>query len=226
MPVKDVYGDDDDDSLMVYSNSQQILAYANFFNIKISIFTYTGEEGRWSEVTPDPEMSNHAEFKFGKCVPDIALYHRDETHFDLLVGDDSRLELLGLLAGSVDIEPSEDSNKNGVSEDDWVTVITKKRRGVKHSKIDEELLIENETNHDDLVNIEEEITLMNGKQSGHKRMSPHESLVLGCATVTMLECKQCDSMFHQPQPASLIQQLHRPTQLMFHPPSQEDREDP
>ena len=82
--------------------------------------------GRWSEVTPDPEMSNHAEFKFGKCVPDIALYHRDETHFDLLVRDDSRLALLGLLAGSVDIEPSEDSNKNGVSEDDWVTVITKK----------------------------------------------------------------------------------------------------
>ena len=67
--------------------------------------------GRCSEVTPDPEMSNHAEFKFGKCVPDIALYHRDETHFDLLVRDDSRLELLGLLAGSVDIEPSEDSNK-------------------------------------------------------------------------------------------------------------------
>ena len=100
--------------------------------------------GRWSEVTPDPKMSNHAEFKFGKCVPDIALYHRDETHFDLLVRDDSRLALLGLLAGSVDIEPSEDSNKNGVSEDDWVTVITKKRRGVKHSKIDEELLIENE----------------------------------------------------------------------------------
>ena len=41
--LKFLRGDDDDDSLMVYSNSQQILAYANFFNIKISIFTSSGE---------------------------------------------------------------------------------------------------------------------------------------------------------------------------------------
>ena len=115
---------------------------------------------------------------------------------------------MGLLAGSVDIDPSKDSNKNGVSEDDWVTVITKKRRGAKHDKIDEELLIENETNHDDLVNIEEEIVLMNGKQSGHKRMSPHESPVLGCATVTMLECKQCDSVLESEGLLKSHMQIH------------------
>ena len=46
-------------------------------------------------------MSKHAELKFGKWVPDMALYHSEDTHFDLLVKDDSRLALLGLLAGSV-----------------------------------------------------------------------------------------------------------------------------
>ena len=82
-----------DDHMMVYSNSQQILAMANLFNINVNIFTFDS----LSVVLPDPVMSKHAEIKLGKSVPDMALYHNDESHFDLLVKDDRRLALLGLL---------------------------------------------------------------------------------------------------------------------------------
>ena len=43
-------------------------------------------------------MISEAESKLGKLMPDMALYHSDQTHYDLLVKDDSRLALLGLLA--------------------------------------------------------------------------------------------------------------------------------
>ena len=38
--------------------------------------------------------------KTGIEMPDMALYHSDDSHYDLLVEDDSRLAHLGLLAGS------------------------------------------------------------------------------------------------------------------------------
>ena len=88
-----------DESLMVYSDSQQIHAMANLFNININVFTYGPSGEKWSEIKPDPCMVKNAEISFGKWVPDMHLYHSENIHFDLLVKDDSRLALLGLLAG-------------------------------------------------------------------------------------------------------------------------------
>ena len=127
-----------EDALMVYSNSQQILAMANLFNINISIFTYGGAEERWTEVRPDPEMVVSAEIKFGKWVPDMALYHNEDSHFDLLVKDHSRLALLGLLAGTCqENDPLDEPRKTNKNTD--VT--------------EEELLVANETNVGDLKNL-------------------------------------------------------------------------
>ena len=120
-----------DDALMVYSNSQQILAMANLFNMNVNIFTFGGLLDSWRVVMPDPEMSRHAEFKLGKCVPDMALYHNDESHFDLLVKDDSRLALLGLLAGTgvEDPEIVKEGVKISESNDEWTKVNYKRRNG-------------------------------------------------------------------------------------------------
>ena len=63
-----------DDALMVYSNTQELLAVANLFNININIFTYEGKEGIWIKICPDPEMAESAELRFGKWAPDMALY--------------------------------------------------------------------------------------------------------------------------------------------------------
>ena len=107
-----------DESLMVYSDSQMMHAIANLFNISIFTFTYGPEGERWSDVSPDPEMSKNAEISFGKWLPDMALYHSENVHFDLLVKDDSRLAVMGPLAGlglDLDIADSDDhySTKTG-----------------------------------------------------------------------------------------------------------------
>ena len=45
-----------EESLLVFSDTQELLAIANIFNIKINIFTF-GETGQlWSEIHPDPDM--------------------------------------------------------------------------------------------------------------------------------------------------------------------------
>ena len=90
-----------EDSLCAFSNSQELLAIANMLNINIKIFTYGigGEETRceWKEICPDPVMAATAHFHEG-WVPDMYLYNLDQTHDDLLVGEDHWLALLGLVA--------------------------------------------------------------------------------------------------------------------------------
>ena len=67
-------------------------------------------------------MVSETEHRFGKLIPDMALYHSSENHYDLLVKDDSRLALLGLLAGvSSDVPKNKDETKKAVV-DDWKTV--------------------------------------------------------------------------------------------------------
>ena len=82
-------------------SSQDILALCNLFNITIFVFTFgANQEGTWSEIHPDPDLVSDLEFKFGKPVPDMYLYNYDDSYYDLLVKDDSRIALLGLVAGS------------------------------------------------------------------------------------------------------------------------------
>ena len=202
-----------DDALMVYSNSQQILAMANLFNININIFTYGGGEERWTEVCPDPDMVQTAEIQFGKWVPDMALYHSENSHFDLLVKDDSRLALLSLLAGTMG--EKDDSNKLSPRKDVWEAVSNRKRK-VNKAKVteeeilaetetkqaetkckdkekEEELMAETESNDDDSKNLEEERVLFNAKHSGHKRTGPQEPAKSMSKSTNFIKCDQCDS---------------------------------
>ena len=73
-----------EDALSVYSNSQELLAIASLFNINIKIFTYSGKEGWWSEVGPDPELASSAKLA-ADVAPDLYLYHNLDSHYDLLV---------------------------------------------------------------------------------------------------------------------------------------------
>ena len=93
--------------LKVFSNIQEAQALANVFNTKIEIFTHgirsdgkggTYRVAHWMEpILPQPEVAHFAEYKPGHFPP-MQLYHSTETHFDLLVPDNSRLALNGLLA--------------------------------------------------------------------------------------------------------------------------------
>jgi hypothetical protein len=63
-------------------------------------------------------MVSETENRFGKLIPDMALYHTSENHYDLLVKDNSRLALLGLLPGvSADGPKNKDETKKAVVDD-------------------------------------------------------------------------------------------------------------
>ena len=184
-----------DESLLVYTNHQELLATANLYNITINIFTFGGGgggEGRWSEIPPDPKMVAAADAKIRKLIPDMALYHSDESHFDLLVKEDSRLALLGLLAGAVPDNLKDDAKTDAPKKNEWQTVKNKKatfRCDTEKEKIDEKLLVEDETSDEDLV---EEITLVGMKNGGQKRVGPQENAE---NIIKMIACDICTSKF-------------------------------
>ena len=92
-----------DDALMVYSDNEHIQAYANMFNINIHVFTYDASSQYWTIINPDAMMAEKSALKSTNWIPDIALYHSKNNHFDLLVKEDSRLALIG----PIDVEISQ-----------------------------------------------------------------------------------------------------------------------
>ena len=188
-----------EEALMVYTNSHELLATANLFNVNINIFTYGGSEDKWTEIRPDPEMVADAEVKLGKLIPDIALYHSFETHFDLLVKNDSRLALLGLLAGSAKEDSQGIVESDGKIVDEWHTVKNKRSKAKndngKKSMADEQLLVEEENYFDGTKDLDEEITLVGFKNGGHRRAGPQESPESASNFFKMFKCVHCTSEF-------------------------------
>ena len=215
-----------DESLTVYSNHHELQAVANLYNINIDIFTYGGgKDEYWSRICPDPDMVAEIEAKLGKYIPDMALYHCYDSHYDLLVKDDSRLALLGFVAGAGQQEDTENVEKvNQEDNNAWVKVQHKKNRMAE--KATEKLLQDIENEDEKEKDIQEEMILLQSKNNGYRRTTPQDlpcetkdkpkkfmSLVCTiCSDVFMLEsdlkkhsetkhgsqtlgCKFCDSVF-------------------------------
>ena len=176
-----------EESLKVYANYHDVLAIANLFNIKIDIFTYGDKDERWRQVCPDPEMAPSA--AYGKWIPDIALYHSYNTHYDLLVKDDCRVALNGFIAGQVITE--EDNKDDTRKSDDWELFKQKKHSEKDMQKDEEVLLTEDKSviNEEDLL---EELILLSNKNSGNTRTSPQEDSEKASKTVGAFPCDQCD----------------------------------
>ena len=193
-----------EESLMVYSNYQELLAIANMFNINIDIFTFSGADHRWSQVNPDPEFVSDADAKFGKWAPDMALYHSDNTHYDLLVKDDSRLALLGLLAGLKDSKGIEENikgiNEGGIKDDnrvhkaksgEWKKVAFKAKK--KSEDVTDEVLLEDNEESADTDDLVEETTLLQNKNSGHRRTAPQQEFENVSKSKALYQCDKCNS---------------------------------
>ena len=156
-----------EESLLVYSNSQELLAVANLFQVKIHIFTYKGKDGSWSEIGPHPEMSSSAEFG-NDWAPDLFLYHSLNNHYDLLVKDNSRLARIGLIGKAPEV----------TSINEWSTIKPSKSNQKSRSNVieEEKLIKETEPSQIDAMEDIEEIveveTLLKGKESGHRRTDP------------------------------------------------------
>ena len=142
----------------------------------------------WNEIGPDPLMASEAEVKFGKWAPDMALYHCDDIHYDLLVKNESRIALLGLLAGKKD-ESSSENKEVDEKDDAWVKVTKKGKEIPEEEKlISDEILTE--TDDDVADELSEEIILHESKLQGHIRTGPQvpaESV----ENSTKYNCERC-----------------------------------
>ena len=163
-----------EDSLCAFSNSQEFLAIANMLNINIKIFTYGigGDETRceWKEICPDPVMAATAHFPEG-WVPDMYLYNLDQTHYDLLVGEDHRLALLGLVATKENIEEAVEKEPTVPDSSAWEFVGSHKSRDTLAEKILEEADFE-DYDDVDLEELDDEVIMARSKKSGFKRVDP------------------------------------------------------
>ena len=130
-------------------------------HINIDIFTYGGgKDEYWSRIYPDPDMVAEIEAKLGKYIPDMALYHCHNTHYDLLFKDDSRLAVLGFVAGSVEEEHIEKVDEVRKEDNNsWVKVHHKKDKITEKAT---EILLEHTENEDENDIQEEMVLLFNG----------------------------------------------------------------
>ena len=180
-----------DEALTVYSNSQELLAISNLFNININVFTYKGKLGRWSEICPHPEMVDNTDEKKYKA-PDMALYNSLDTHYDLLVEENIKV------VQNATIEAIEEKkiNEKDVSEE-WQTIQRKKHTPNKHKSEDEMFMSENNSGEDDhekdINEIADEVILLEGKNSGHRRTSPNSTSVNVTSERNMFKCSQCNN---------------------------------
>ena len=165
-----------EDSLCVYSNYQEIQAIANMLNISVNIFTYGigGDENRceWREIGPDPEMAKTAHFPKG-LVPDMFLYNSDQNHYDLLVSEDHRLTLLGLIATKEKIDTN-------IKDDTWITV-----KNAHKNNSTEHLLT------DQRENLEPEFEFAHARKNGFKRTNPSTTSEPITNEQRVFQCSYC-----------------------------------
>ena len=199
-----------EDSLCAFSNSQEIFAIANMLNITIRIFSFGvgGDESRtqWTEFGPDPTMADSAHFPKG-WVPDMYLYNSDQTHYDLLVAEDHRLALLGLVGGDNDENRASES-----SADAWKVVGTKKKN--KHAA--EKLLVDHkdaEYDDKDLEELDDEVVLTNLKKNGSRRTDPTSDPQFVLPEISLLRCtwKNCKMQLESQGLLTAHMKGHRPS---------------
>ena len=171
----------DEDALKVYSGGHTLNAIANLYNIKIHIFTYTGETGNWNVVLPDPEVATPA-------VSEMFLYHSNDNHYDLLIDD-------GRDQNDVDNSNSEEIEDKSLG---WKIVegklkTTKSKTNPKDARVAKASRPTKEM--DTIEELNEEIILEGGKRRGFKRTNPQESAESVIKTKCMFTCKKCDKEF-------------------------------
>ena len=202
-----------DKALNVFSNSHELLAISNLYNIKINIFTYNSQESYWSQVCPDPEFASSG---VSSWIPDMSVYHNDNIHYDLLVKDDSRIALVGLVAGKENLsqkEVNKDASKEIFQWKDVPSSNNKKKVRIQTPE-EEQVLVEDV--HEDLDNgkdkLVEEMTLINSKNSGFRRTTPNQEPEK-VQTQASYNCSKCGALFQSNGLLTAHMTTHAPTQF-------------
>ena len=154
-------------------------------------------------------------------VPDIYLYHNLDTHYDLLVKEDSRLAKMGLV-GKAKIEPlnvikcdlcdeicpdksnlethMEKKHAQSFTDNKWEIVKEKKNKLVKITSqeerlLTEEVITEEEVTRENLNEAEEEVILHKLKHNGYRRTDPQSNSEKVTNKECNFKCQDCSSVF-------------------------------
>ena len=118
------------------------------------------------------------------------LYHSFESHYDLLVKEESRIVDLGPLAGSIITTHDQQPKESDV----WNTVKKRNHKNSKGRNVQGEKLLEEQVSasSDEDGNLDE-IALLESKKRGFKRESPQEPPVNQEKEFVPFECGKCGS---------------------------------
>ena len=96
-----------DEADFMWTDCEDLIVVADMFQVKIKVITTKGENdenpsANW--IYPDDEMQEFAELKDVK-LDDIVLLHENDTHFNLIIGEDNELSKVGSLSYMTNIGP-------------------------------------------------------------------------------------------------------------------------
>ena len=139
-----------EESLKVYTNSQEMMALAKMFNINIDIFSFGGKSVGWNRVSPYSEVKFDDNTEHKVSASDMALYHSSDNHFDLLINEDNTAACDTQSIKSTNMHSNDTHEK--ITNNALELLLTDDNQVTKdHKEIDEEIVLPNTsaavTNH-------------------------------------------------------------------------------
>ena len=97
-----------EDAAYMWTDSEDLIVVADMYQVNIKVISTRGESDKnptvnW--ISPDQEMKQFAELKDVE-IDDMVLLHERDTHFNLIVSEDSDLVKLGSLSFRSNIGPN------------------------------------------------------------------------------------------------------------------------
>ena len=91
----------------MWTDIEDLVLISDMYQIKIKIITTKGETDENPTLTwiyPDEEMKEHAELQ-NVDLDELVLFHENDSHFNLVVAEDSELATVGSLSFRSNIGP-------------------------------------------------------------------------------------------------------------------------
>ena len=195
---------------LMWTDSEDLAVISDMFQIKIKIITtkgHTDENPTVNWIYPDPSMKEFAELTVD--MEDLILLHEDDTHFNLIISEDSDLVKCGNLSKRLDCSAINEGSENNIDENNEEFLIVKselKKCKIELEKCNLELYKKTEEveklklevkdlreivklrdelsqKNDSIMEVDEvddAATLVSLKRSGFKRKNPQTESIRNC----------------------------------------------
>ena len=213
----------DPNANLMWSDSEDLVVISDMFQIKIKIITskgYDDENPTVNWIYPDPSMREFAELNVD--MEDLVLLHEDDTHFNLIISEESDLVKYGNLSKRLDCEANNEESENVQDEkDEELMVIKSELQKCKKelAKCNHELFTRTEEVEKlklevkdlrEIVKLRDELNQKNDsmmevdevndagvlvslKKSGFKRKNPQTESIRNCKeTGKQFPCEKCN----------------------------------